>query len=161
MNSGFFDVFHDSADDCDLAVRNRINVNFDCVFQKLVDQNRLVRRNINSLGHVRLQRLLVVTNHHRTATKNIAGANKNRIADSSRSRAGAFDVGGDAVGRLMQTELIQNDLKATAIFRRVDAVGTRSNNRYTGRFQAASKVQRCLAAELNNHTIRLHAIADI
>ena len=39
MNAGLLDVLHDRADDGDLAVRDAIDIDFDRVFEKTIDED--------------------------------------------------------------------------------------------------------------------------
>ena len=38
MDAGFFDVFHDAADDDSLAVADGIDIEFGCIIEELVDE---------------------------------------------------------------------------------------------------------------------------
>jgi len=42
MNTGFFDVLHDAADHDVRAVGQRVDIDFDRIFQEMVDQHRAV-----------------------------------------------------------------------------------------------------------------------
>ncbi len=58
MNAGFFDVLHDSADDDVFAVGERVDIDFNRVFEKVIDQHRTVVRIFNRLFHVARQSIL-------------------------------------------------------------------------------------------------------
>ena len=58
VNAGFFDVLHDSADDDVFAVGERVHVDFDRVFEEVIDQHRAVVRVLDRLFHVADDRLL-------------------------------------------------------------------------------------------------------
>ncbi len=161
MHAGFLDVLHNSADNGLLAIGNRIDVDLDCFFQKLVDQHRPARRNVDGFVHVARQRRFVVTDFHRAPAEHVAGANEHRIADSRRHLAGPFEVGRRAVGRLQQTAFLQDGLEAFPIFGGIDHFRAGADDLHAGRFQAASQVQRRLTTELHDDAVRLKTVADV
>jgi hypothetical protein len=59
------------------------------------------------------------------------------------------------VGRLAQAELLQELLEALAVFGPVDGVGLGADDRHAGLGQAHGQVERGLAAELDDHPVRL------
>ena len=52
MDAGFFDVLHDAADDYVFSVGERVDVDFDRVFEEVVDQHRAVLRIFDRFFHV-------------------------------------------------------------------------------------------------------------
>ena len=69
MNAGFLDVFHDRADDRDLAVGNAIDIYLDRVFEKAIDQDRTPRADFDRAPHVTAQIVRVVNQLHRAASE--------------------------------------------------------------------------------------------
>ena len=161
VNSGLFDVFHDAADQSRLAIGNGIDIDFDRVFQELVDQDRMAGRSVNGFFHVESQRLFVVANLHRATTEHVAGANQNWISDSLSDRSCAFKVRSGSVRWLQQTGLVEDRLKALPIFGRVDHVWASADDRNAGCFQRSSQIQWSLPAELHDHAVRLQTIANV
>ena len=67
MDAGFFDVLHDAADDYVFAVGKRIDIDFDCVFKKLVDEDGAILRILDRLLHVLVDGVFVVGDDHGAA----------------------------------------------------------------------------------------------
>ncbi len=81
MDSCLLDVLHDRADQDICAVRDCITVDLDCVFEKVIDQDRMIGRYPNSFPHVPVKVIGIVHNLHCPPAKNIRGAHEHRIAD--------------------------------------------------------------------------------
>ena len=161
MNARLFDVFHHPADQCQHAVRERVDIDFDRVFQKLVDEDRTIRRCIHRLGHIARDRGVVVTNLHRPAAEHVAGTDQHGIANFIRDPARPMRVGGHPVGGLPQTQAIEDFLEPLAIFGRIDHVRAGPDDVDAGGFQSARQIERRLSAELHDDSVRLHAVANV
>ena len=81
MDAGFLDVFHNAADVQLLAVKQRIDIDFDGILQELIDQQRggqTARDHSIGLGlgkraiHVLVELLVVINDFHAAATENVA-----------------------------------------------------------------------------------------
>src|SRR5438105_2320692 len=70
MNAGIFDVLEHSTDDGCLAVTDAVDVEFNRVFQELVDQHRLARHDIEYLANHRLEIVFAVQNEHPSSPEN-------------------------------------------------------------------------------------------
>ena len=79
--ASLFDVLHDSGDHRIGSVRDAVDIDFDRVFQKTVDQNRLTLRDDKGLGDILFELRSVVTDFHSTPAQNKTGANQNREVD--------------------------------------------------------------------------------
>src|SRR3990172_8338071 len=60
----FFDLFHDTANKYFLAVTDCIYVDFNGVFQKLVNKDRVFRRNLYSKGNVIIHAHFIINDTH-------------------------------------------------------------------------------------------------
>ena len=160
MNAGLFDVFHDSADDHVGSVADAIDINFNCVVEKPVQQDGRLLRDLHGLSHVALEVLVAVHDLHRAATEHIAGAHHKRVADFLREQHGLFFGARSSVRRLLQIQPMQQLLETLAIFGDVNAVGRRADDRHARAFQVERKFQRRLAAVLNDHTLRPFLVDD-
>ena len=83
VHSRTFDVLHDARDECFLAVADRIDFSLDS-FEVLVDEDRLAGGDFDSIGHVADEIAWVLNDLHGATTEDIAGANKDWIADELR-----------------------------------------------------------------------------
>ena len=104
---------------------------------------------------------MVVTDLHGATAQHKARTYERRKSNFCRFAACLIHVHGDAIRRLFQVQALQNLLELLAIFCSFDGIDRCSNDRDTRCCQAASQVQRCLSTELNDHPIRLNAIADV
>ncbi len=76
MNAGLFDMFHDSGDkDIARIVRDGIDIDFDRMLQKLVDQNRIISGNAEQFSRLKgaSQRLLVRHDDHAASAEYVGG----------------------------------------------------------------------------------------
>ena len=71
MNARFFDMFHNAAN-IDLAtVAQGINIYFDGIVQKPVNQHRIFSRHNNRVTHITFQIIHLVDNFHGSSTQYI------------------------------------------------------------------------------------------
>lgn len=61
----------------------------------------------------------------------------------------------------MQAELIEDDLKSFAVFGCVDHVRRGADDLHASRFESLRQIERCLSAELHDHAVGIHAVADV
>ena len=81
MDTGFFDMLHDSGDINLITITKRINVDFNRRAQITVDQNRTIARYAHGSADIVLDLLRRVDDLHRLSAKDIGRADHNRIAD--------------------------------------------------------------------------------
>ncbi len=87
---------------------------------------------------------------HGPAAQHVRRANHHRITDVRRDPFGFLAGTGDAVGRLAQTELVQQNLEPFAVLGEIDGVGRCSEDRDTGLRERLRQLQRRLTAELDD-----------
>ena len=133
MDTGLFDVLHDRANDCHLAVTDAINVHFNGVFEKAIDQHRPVRAYLNRICHVALQVLFIIDEFHRASAQNKTRSNENWISYPIGDRdCLVFRHGGSTWG-LPKFKLVQHRSKELAILGHLDAFRLCPEDRHTGR----------------------------
>ena len=120
VNSSFFDMLHDSADDDVLAIRERIYVNFDRVLKKVVDKDGAVVRVLDCLFHVVDDTLFIVGDHHGAATEHIRWPHEHGISDTPRAFHSFFDRRRHCTRRLRDFEFFEEPVEAFAVFGKVD-----------------------------------------
>ena len=74
MDSGRFDVLHDSPDDGDLAVGDNVDVDFHGIFEEAVHKDGAFRRGVDGFPHVTGQFFVVIDDHHGSSAKDERGA---------------------------------------------------------------------------------------
>ena len=154
MDAGFLDVLHDAADDDVFTIRERVNVHFDGIFQKLVDQDRTVVRVLDCLLHVLRDGIFVEGDDHGASAENVGRANEHGKADLSRGLDGFFRRGRHRSGRLRNTEFLEQLSKTLAVFGKIDGFGRRAYNAHSGGFEGERQVERRLSAELDDYADR-------
>ena len=65
VDAGFLDVLHDAGDDDILAIGECVDIDFDGVFQEVVNQHGTILRVLDRLFHVANDRFFVVGDDHR------------------------------------------------------------------------------------------------
>ena len=123
MDAGFLDMLHDAGDVDGLAVADAVHVHFGGVGEVLVDQDRVLVRGSGDFAHVAVQGGAVVEDFHGAATKDIAGADDDGVADALGDVFGLVWGAGDAVFGLADAEFLEEDGEAFAVFGDVDGVG--------------------------------------
>ena len=161
MNAGFLDMFHDASDDRVVAISDTVNVDFDGFFKEAVDQDRLAAGNDKRFENESFELGLVVTDLHRAAAEHKAWADENRIADFGDDFTSVRHVVGHAVGRLFQIQFVQQLLKFFAIFGGFDGVDAGSDDWNASVGKSTGQVQRRLASELNDDSVRLDVVANV
>ena len=69
MNAGLLDMLHDRPDHSRLAVADAIDIDFDCVFEKTIHQDRSIRPYFDRALHVSAKIFLVINQLHGTPAK--------------------------------------------------------------------------------------------
>ena len=82
MDAGFFDVLHDAGDDDVFAVAEGVDVDFDGVFEEVVDEDGALLRILDGFLHVAGDAFAVVGDDHGAAAEDVAGAHEDGIADA-------------------------------------------------------------------------------
>jgi hypothetical protein len=70
VNAGFLDVLHDRADHGGFAIGDAIDIDFDRVFEKPIDQHRSLRTNRNRAPHITAQIVRLINQLHRATAEN-------------------------------------------------------------------------------------------
>ena len=84
MHAGFFDVFHDSAENHVRSIGQRIHIDFRSFLEELIDQHGPRRPHQRRLRDVILHRVHVVRDHHGAPAKHVAGPHEHGQANFSR-----------------------------------------------------------------------------
>jgi hypothetical protein len=123
MDTRFFDMFHDTADNDILAVSHCVHIDFDRAGQVSVDKYRVFRRSLNHVCQVLLEILFIVHYFHGPAPEDIRRPYYEWIPYS----AGHFDyftVGmGNIIRGLVQAQSNKHFLESLAVFSAVYRVG--------------------------------------
>ena len=161
MDARLLDVLHHGGHERILAVSDGVGLGFDGVFQIAVDQNRPVRRHVHRRRHVIAQHRFVVDDFHAPPAEHVGRPHHQRIADAG----GDFDrfgfVGRHAARRHRNAQFPHDLIELFAVFRQVNHRWRRAEDIDAGLLELAGDVQRSLAAELADHTLRLFLLIDL
>ena len=107
VDPGLLDVLHDAADHHGLAVAHCVHVNFESVFQKAIDQDRVIWRHVNSLPHVVQETCAIVDDLHGPSAQNVRRTNQHGVTDSRSDFLGLLGGHGRAPLGHAQSELLK------------------------------------------------------
>ena len=117
-----------------------------------VHQNRRPVRDIFRIAHILSEVGWIVDDLHRPPAQNVGRPDEHWIADLLRHehrRIGRRDCPACGLGNV---QLSEQQIKAVPVFRQIDAVERRPENRDTCLHQWLSQINRRLSAELYDHT---------
>ena len=157
MDARFFDVLHDTGNDDVGPVADRIDIDFDRVFEKFVDQDRLTLSNDKRFGNKLFELRRVVADFHRPTAKHKARPHEERKADARGDDPGFFQVARDAVLRLLQAQSLEEKLEALAVLSDVDGLRTRAQDGDARAVQRLAELERRLPAILHDAAKKLAA----
>lgn len=161
MHAGFFDVFHQPADQhVAVLVGNDVHVHFHRVVEEAVQQHRRIVGDLDRVTHIARQVGFAVDDFHRAAAQHVARAHHQRIADFARQHQGFLGIAGNAVRRLLQAQLVDQLLETLAVFGQIDRIGRGADHRHAVGFQRARQLQRGLAAVLHDHALGFFQLDD-
>ena len=123
MDAGLLDVLHHARDDDLFTVAQRIDITLDGVAQVLVDQHRRITRHLHCSRDVVIQLRHAVDDLHRAAAQHIAGTDQHGEADAVRHRHGLIAAAGNAIGRLLEVQFLDQGGEPLTVFSQVDRVG--------------------------------------
>ena len=142
------------------AVADDVDIDFDGVVQKAIQQDGRVRRDVQRFFHVVGKILIVVDDVHGAAAQYVGGAHDERIPDFLRFGERFLCAGGGAVGRLQESEFVDERLEAFAVFGAVDGIGRGADDGYARFFQGARQLERGLSAVLHDDAVGLFDARD-
>ncbi len=154
MNSRFFDVLHDGADHNIGSVADRIDIDFDSVGKEAIDQHGMLGRRLHRKAHVITQCVYVLNDLHRASAEHVGRSHKHRIANAVGHGFGFFGTARDCACGSLEFQLFEQVVEALAIFRAVDGVGRRAEDRHACFFEGNGKLERGLPTKLHDDAVR-------
>ena len=161
MDTRLLDMFHDAADQDVLTVTNGVHVHFHGVVQEAVQQHRGIVGYLDRFVHVLGQLVLAVDDLHGAAAQHIGRPDHQRIADFPRQFHGLIRGAGQAVGRLLNTQLLDQTLEALAVLGQIDGIRRGADDGRPFGFQIAGQLQRRLAAVLDDQPLGVFLVDDL
>ena len=151
MDAGLLDMLHDAADDDGAGrIGHRVDVELERILQEPVDEDWMLGRRIDGLGHVAVERAGVVDDRHRPAAQNVGRPHHDRVADGA-GRAPRFRARrGDAARRLGNPQIPEQPREPLAVLGQVDRVWRGADDVDPGRLQLQRQLERRLPAELHD-----------
>ncbi len=154
MYAGFLDVLHDPGNHHVFAIRDGVDVDLCRALQEVIDQHRTLLRVLDCFLHVLDHRLVVVRDLHRAPAQHIRGPQQHRIANLVRRRQRLFHRRSHRSWWLWDFQLFQQFAKPFTVFRQINRLRRRSDDRHARGLQRQRQVQRRLSAELDDHSDR-------
>ena len=155
MDPGQLNMFHYGRYKGISTVGNGICLNFNSVFQELVDQDRPFRGHIHCRSNIMLEHLLVVDHFHATAAQHIGGSHHQGITYPFSDLECFFQGAGHARFGLGNTQLPHLLAKPIPVLGQIDGVRRSPDDFDPGFGQFICNVKRSLSPELHNDTFRL------
>jgi hypothetical protein len=150
VDAGFLDMLQHAGHEHVLAVAQGVDVDFRGAAQIVVQQDRVLERDLTGVGDVAFQVLVITDDLHATTAQHVGRTHHEREADLFAGGAGLVPGAGDGVFRLGDVEAVQQLLEALAVLGQVDGVRAGAQDRDAGLFQRMGQLQRGLAAELDD-----------
>ena len=151
MNAGLFNMFHDTAQVELGAVKERIHINLNSVFQELIDECWLRGRNLGRIFKVACKICFVIDDLHTAPAQHIGGTNQHRVPNLIGNAFGALEGVCGTILRREQATFFQHTRKFAAVFGEVNSLGSSAQNRHTSIFEGFRKLQRSLSAQLHEN----------
>ena len=154
-------MLHDTSDPDFIAVPNRIHLQFNSIFKEKIEKHRIVRHLLPDFYQTAFDFLLVDRNAHPLTAENVAGANKDRIANPLGRIDGFLDRGGHSVRWIWNFKLFEDIGESAPIFREVHILSRCTYNWNADCFNLPRQLQRRLATELYDDTYGLLVLNDV
>ena len=148
------DVLHDARHQHVGTVADRVDLDLGA-FEVLVDQQRLLARDLLGHGGVGLELRRAAANLHRPTAEHKRGSYQNGITELLGKDNGLLGRGHDPARRLRNTEMIEQVAEQVAVLGHVDRPQVRAEQRVARVHQRLGQVDRRLAAELRQHRRRM------
>src|SRR5690606_17551599 len=116
LNTGLFDVLHDTANDNLFAVTDGVDIHFHGAIEEVIQQYRRIVRYFYRFGHVTTQRGFVVDDFHRPAAQHIGRAHHQRVTDFGGFHHRFFCGRDGGVHRLLQPQTLDHLLETLTVF---------------------------------------------
>ncbi len=160
MDARLLDVLQDAADHRPFAVGDEVDVELGRVLEVAVDQDRVAARDLGGERHELLDRLLVVADRHGAPAEHVARPHEYRVAEPARHGERLGERARRAVlGRRIRSSSSSAPNRSRSSARSI-ASGRGAPDRHAGRFESFGELERRLAAELDDHAVRLLALVD-
>ena len=161
MHSGLFDVFHHPRHNYVGTITDAVDVNLNGVLEKPINQDRLSLGDGKGLRHEPFKLSLVVADLHRPTAEHKAGPHQRGIADPGHLTAGLLEGPGDPTGGLFELKTVQQFAEFLPVLGLFDRVDIGADDREAGGGKRPGQIERGLAAELDDHAIRINSVSDI
>ena len=163
MHAGKFHMLEHAADHdrAILGVGNAVHIHLGGVFQKFIHQHRPLRRRLHRVLHVMAQLVIRIHNLHRAPAEHEGRPHEHGIAQFLRLGHRFLFVGGQAVRRLRDVQLVQHGGKHLAILRALDALRAGAEDVDAVGLQTEREVQRCLPAELGDGAPAIFPLVNV
>src|SRR3982751_3139786 len=92
---------------------------------------------------------------HAAPAQHVRRPQEHRVADPFRHPQRLVAAAGNAVGRLLEPELLDERSEPLAVLGEIDAVGRSAKDRHARRLQLRSELERRLPAKLDDHSEKL------
>ncbi len=161
MDTSLLDMLHDATHVHGLGVTDRVDVDLDRTLKEAVEQYGVVRRDAHGLGHVALEIVLVVRDHHAASAQHVTGTHEERESDATSDLDGLFERVGGACGRIRDPQFVEYCREELAVLGQVDRLGARAHDRHARVFERMCELEWSLPAEGHDDALGLLGSDDV
>src|SRR5215213_4342829 len=126
MYTRLFNVFLNAGNHTTRLVRQRIDVEFRGLLEKLVHLDWPIRTDADGRAYVVVQALIVVDNRHRTSAQHVTRSQQHWITETPCDSFSFFGGRGVVIFRLWNSQLADQCTESRSILSEIDRVGRRT-----------------------------------
>ena len=155
VNAGQLDMLHHCWNKRMGAVADGIRLALQGMIQEPVDKDRSVRGNAHCSLHISYHALIIIDHFHTPTAEYIGRTYHYRITDLCCDCQSILDGNRHSGLRHGNLQLVHHCAEQVSVLCKIDHCRRRTENFDTVLFQRSCQIQRCLSAELSDHTQRL------
>src|SRR5215217_4249281 len=132
MYTGLFNVFLNAGYYTTRLVRQRVDVEFRSLLEKLVDLYWAIRTYADGRAYVMVQALIVIDDRHCTSAQHVTRSQQHWIAETSCNLFGFLGGCGAVIFRLWNSQLADQRTESRSILSEIDRVGRGADDGHSG-----------------------------
>src|SRR5262249_9636657 len=147
--------------DARFTIRQCVNIDLEGIFEKAINEHRLLGRGLYGTSHIPSQARFIVDDHHCAAPEYIARPYKDRITDRGCPPSSFIKSDRSPIYGLRDIQVCEQLAKSLPVLGEVDRFRAGSYDRHACAMKPHRQVERSLPSELDNHPIGSLALDDV
>ena len=161
VDARFLDMLHDPCNYTFFAVRYRVHVDLDGVFEEFVYKDRPFGRCLSGLHHKRFEVIFGIDDLHGPSPEHIGRANYDRVTDDIGHFPCLLKGDGNAVFGLGQIQSFEQRLELVPVFSQIYALGGGADDRGPRFLQGCRQIEGGLPPELDDDACGLFPFRNV